>query len=427
MSTLKLYLDLVPWWAIILAAFGYTMIIILLPSRIRIQCALAVMVVWLMFNKLVDLGFVQALSKATAFSVYYGVGLAAVLQPGPKRRLNPLVFIYPVMAVIAFLYVMTVTDRDVALVIRFQWLVLVVSAILLMRTVTDHVGLMRVLTGLMIGSAIGLLVLLSALVLNPAATYARGLGRIFPYQANPNQIGLMFCLSVFVFGYFALRASNITTRSLMIGFGAISFGLGLLTGSRSVVVVMAIPLLPLLTAATRRPVLTVLAIGIAYGVLSWVLGMAEERQLQRLLSPTSERYELIGHYIEVIKDRPIFGLANTSGQSSGGHVGLTHPHNAYIEMLYLGGLTLAVPMGLLVCVSLGGAFYTWRHRHKLPTDPVLINCLAALMFALYFHGFVNGTIYYPTYTWSFVHVFMSLLFMTLGIETFRYVKATKVV
>ena len=95
-------------------------------------------------------------------------------------------------------------------------------------------------------------------------------------------------------------------------------------------------------------------------------------------------------------------------------------------MLYLGGLTLAVPMGLLVFVSLGGAFYTWRHRHKLPTDPVLINCLAALMFALYFHGFVNGTIYYPTYTWSFVHVFMSLLFMTLGIETFRYVKAAKV-
>lgn len=38
---------------------------------------------------------------------------------------------------------------------------------------------------------------------------------------------------------------------------------------------------------------------------------------------------------------------------------------------------------------------------------------------LYAHGFVNGSIFYPTYFWAFFHVLLSVFFLNLGMDLAR--------
>ncbi|MHC4428235.1 MAG: hypothetical protein ACYS0D_06475, partial [Planctomycetota bacterium] len=50
-------------------------------------------------------------------------------------------------------------------------------------------------------------------------------------------------------------------------------------------------------------------------------------------------------------------------------------------------------------------------RKTIKADPLLINLSMALMFMTYAHGFVNHALHYPTTTLSFIHVWLSVVFM----------------
>ena len=424
MTRLQTYLTLVPLPIIVLAGFIYLVAILMVPARYRLQTALAFTVIWLAANKFADLRAIQPLAKTTAFAGYLAIAMAALLDPGPKRRMPRLVWLYPIMAVAAFVYILRSAEGMLDVVIRFQWLMLVIAAILLVRTITDSNALMRVINGFAVGYLLTTLILLSALILDPRGAYVTGVGRFAPYGGNANQTGLMLSQAGFFAFYMAFRGRANWLKPVFLGLAGIALGLALLTGSRSVVFATALPILPLVATIVRRPFVAALGFVIIAGMLIWLFQLGEQSRLERLYSLESSRYEQWRVYFNVFKERPFFGILSAPGYSSRIAPRLTfHPHNAYLDILYVGGLSYGLPMFMLVFLSLGYGFYIFKHRKLLPTDPVLISCLCLLLLTVYVHGFVNGIIYSPTYAWSVIHVFLAVLMITLGIDMRKYVRS----
>ena len=415
MDKVQQYLDIVPLWALVMLPLLVAGLFLIMPGRWRLSVALVVMVAWLVLGRLSEIGVISQVAKATGVAGLGLVAFAAWLDPGPRRRLPALAWLYLVMGLIGFIYILTVRDRTLAMVIRIQWLVLVIAALAVARTLTDEASVVRVVRSLAIGFVIGAFTALSDLVLHPNEAFGKGLGRFFPYGANANQIGIVFAVSVPLALYFALRTRNILVRLPLLGVCGIAAGLGLLTASRSTMAVMIGASLPLVLALTRRPVVVVIGSAILFAALSWVMGLGEDVKLERLGNLQTTRYQTAIEYLGYISERPIFGLLGTEGQSflaedSPGR----HPHNAYIEALYLGGLSYAIPLLIFVGMSLRAAFVVWRHRRWSGADPLLISMLASLMVMVYAQGFINGSIYYPTYAWAFLHVMLSLFFLGLA-------------
>ena len=424
MTRIQLYLQLIPLHYVALAGFIYLMAILMVPARYRLQTALAFTVIWLAANKFTDLRTIQPLAKTTAFAGYMAIALAALLDPGPKRRMHAIVWLYPVMAVIAFVYILRSAEGLLDIVIRFQWLMLVIAAILLVRTITDNNALMRVINGFAVGYLIVTVILLTALVFAPGGASITRMGRFAPYGGNANQTGLMLSQAGFFAFYMAFRGQANWLKPVFLGLVGIALGLALMTGSRSVVFATALPILPLVATIVRRPIVAMLGFVIIAGMLIWLFQLGEESRLERLGSLESRRYEQWSVYYDVFLDRPFFGILTRPGFSSRIAPHLTfHPHNAYLDILYVGGLSYGLPMFTLVILSLGFALYLFKHRKLLPSDPVLISCLCLLLLTVYVHGFVNGIIYSPTYAWSVIHVFLAVLMITLGIDMRKYVRS----
>ena len=415
MDRVQQYLDVVPLTVLIMLPLLAAGLFLIVPGRWRLSLALILMVAWLVLGRLSEIGVIAQVAKATGVVGLGLVAFAAWLDPGPRRRLPALGWLYLVMGLLAFIYILTVRDRTLAMVIHVQWLVLVIAALTVARTLTDEASVVQVVRSLAIGFFIGTFVALSDLVLHPSEAFRAGLGRFFPYGANANQIGIVFAVSVPLALYFAIRTRNILIRLAFLGVCGVAVGLGLLTASRSTVAVMIGTSLPLVLALTRRPVLVVIGAATLLAVLSWVMGLGEEVKLERLRSLETGRLQTAVEYIGYIAERPIFGLLGTEGQSFL-EEDLTrgHPHNAYIEVLYFGGLSYSIPLFILVGMSLRAAFVVWRRRRWFGADPLLISMLAGLMVMVYAQGFINGSIYYPTYAWEFLHVVLSLFFLGLA-------------
>jgi hypothetical protein len=55
----------------------------------------------------------------------------------------------------------------------------------------------------------------------------------------------------------------------------------------------------------------------------------------------------------------------------------------------------------------------WKFRNYLPGDPLLYSILVMLLLAMYIQGLFNQVVYWPTYTWSFLHVVLACLFIAV--------------
>ena len=121
------------------------------------------------------------------------------------------------------------------------------------------------------------------------------------------------------------------------------------------------------------------------------------------------------YWTQVFVDRPLFGLLGTSGEhfeKSIAEVG-QHPHNAWFYLMYLGGISLAAPMLYVTIYSTYCAVKVWKLKNYLPGDPLLYSILAMLLLAMYIQGLFNQVVYWPTYTWAFLHVVLASLFMSM--------------
>jgi len=414
MERFAYYLEIVPLYVLFGMPVLLLFVMMMTPPRLRLGASLVLMVIWLTLGRLPDLGFIQAVTKSTLTGSFLLVITAAYLHPGPKRMLPPIVWLYPVMAVISVIYVLRVEDRTLAIVLRFNWLLLVIAAIRVAKTIVDSHSLHYVIRSLCVGLMLGLLVPFSALVRNPHEAFGGGFHRFSPFGANPNIIGTLFLLSAPICVYLFFHDKARVWRFLLIGFGALAVALGLLTSSRSVIFLMAIPIAAVIMKEMRRPILMLVAGGILSIVIWWILGLTgSETRFSRLGNLETSRGEIRLEYSRIIARRPIFGLMMASNESYliSNEIG-AHPHNVYVETLYLGGISYALPMFFLMFRAAYGTLRIWWRRKQIWIAPLTANLLAGLMATFFLHGIVNGSIMYPTYAWAFAHILFSLLAIT---------------
>ena len=419
MSTVERYLQIIPLPVLMIAPVGALLAFLLIPGRYRMLAALSLTVTWLPLSEYEGLGMIQALAKTTGFAVYMLLAVTAWMNPGPRRRLPMMAWLYPAVALLGFLYIWTVTDRPLAFVIRVQWLTLVIAALSVSQTIVDKASLLGVVRAITVGLAVALAVPLSDLVLHPGVAFEEH-GRFSPYGMNANHVGIVFGLAAPLALYAAIRARRTIWKALLIVVVVAAVSMALLTASRSTVWFMAGAALPLALAMTGRPMMTLFgAIVLVVGV-NWALGKAGEVPLERLTTVETRRVEIAQDFLGVIAQRPWFGLLGTEGESfrksETEFIESRNPHNGYLYTLYFGGISYALPVFTLAAFTGWCAFRTWKGRRRIAADPLLINMLVAIMVMTYAHGFVNPSLYYPTTPIAFTHVLLSALFMGLAMD-----------
>ena len=77
------------------------------------------------------------------------------------------------------------------------------------------------------------------------------------------------------------------------------------------------------------------------------------------------------------------------------------------------GAAFALPMVILTVYSSYCGFMIWRSRKLLPGDPLLYSIIVVLLGAMYFQGLFNQVVYWPTYTWSYLHVVLASIFICM--------------
>ncbi|MDG2201643.1 MAG: hypothetical protein P8K80_10750 [Phycisphaerales bacterium] len=416
MDRIELYLDIVPIPILLAGAMVAVLVYLAVPAQYRLVIALAIVPIWLTVGRLPDLGIISQAAKVSSAMVFFLVGLGAFLHPGPRRQVPPIAWLYMVMACVMFLYVLQVQDRTLALILRMQWLMVVFAAIMLIRTVVHVQDLTRIINGLAFGCFLALLLPLSGLILFPGDSFLRGAGRFQPYGVNSNQIGMLFALSIPLLYYKAITTRAVSLKPIIFAAIGITIGMALLTASRQTLLAILMVGIPIIFKLSRRPIITIIGLAVGLAAVSYVIGMAENTAFDRFADLESNRFEVWAAYTrDVYTQRPLFGLFGVNSELAfRSSVVQAHPHSAYFNLMYMGGLSLLIPMMILLCTSLSCAFRTWRMRHQIGVDPFLISILGMLLVAMYTQGIFNQVVYWPTYAWSFCHVILAIFFITVG-------------
>ncbi|MEQ9095023.1 MAG: hypothetical protein RIE32_02035 [Phycisphaerales bacterium] len=420
MFSFEQYTDVVPLPVLLMAPILLGVVFLLCPARLRLPAALIILPPFLLVGRLPLLGAPALGAKALGFAMLLAVAAAAFLAPGGKRKLNPLCYAYVPLALVGPIFLVTTEDNLFPLLHSVQWICMVLAVMQVARTIVDAPALLRVLKYLAIGFVIDTPILMSAL-LSGNWTHS-GHSRFEPYGASSLQIGMVFTMTVGLALYFALRDKIIPMRIVWVGTVAAAAGMALLSGSRSVVITMMGVCAPAGFYMLRKPVLAVPMIGIMLVGIAVVLGRVDSNPFARYRTLETARGAQAVEYIrESIAQRPLTGLLGTRGLRAEADDTLGyHAHNAYLKQAYVGGLVLAVPYVVLAALSLAAAAYVWRYRMLLDVDPLLLSTLAAFMVMIYAQGMANHMIYLGTNTWGFLHLLLSMLFLTWAGEVARF-------
>ncbi|MFI4917806.1 MAG: O-antigen ligase family protein [Phycisphaerales bacterium JB060] len=414
------YTDVVPLPVLMLAPVLAGMVFLLCPMRLRLPTALILLPPFLIVGGLPKLGPISMGAKALGFAVILAVGIAAMLSPGEKRKLHPICYAYVPLALVAPIFVVTTEEPLFPIFYAIQWIFMVFSAIMLVRTITSGEDLLRIVRYLAFGFMIATPILLSALVTgNWSFT---GHSRFEPYGAASVQIGVVFTMAGGLGLYMAFRDPVKILRLAWLGMVAAAAGMGLLSGGRSVMITMIGVCAPVGLYAMRRPALAVPMVGVMLVGIAVVLSQVDSNPFSRFRTLETARGQQAVDYIrESIAQRPMTGLLGTRGLNANVDESLGfHAHNAYLKMAYTGGLVLVTPYLILAGISLAAAVYTWRHRRALDADPLLISVLTMFLIMIYAHGMVNHMIYQATHTWAFLHLMLSMMFITMATEIMKF-------
>ncbi|MDP6586555.1 MAG: hypothetical protein QF535_18010, partial [Anaerolineales bacterium] len=165
-----------------------------------------------------------------------------------------------------------------------------------------------------------------------------------------------------------------------------------------------------------RPIITILGLGVAAVGISWIMSIGGGiSPMERLASLETGRLQLWYRYItEVFTESPLYGLLGSSGESyfRSNIIG-QHPHSAWMNMMYHGGFMLFIPQAILVIYSTYSAIRVWLNRKLLPGNPLLFSITVLLLLAMYVQGSFNQVVYWPTYSWSFLHVAFACIFIAI--------------
>lgn len=382
--------------------------VVVFAGDLRLRLALFGLAFAQTIARLIDLGAVASVATAAIAPIYVLVILSAIVMKRGSGGLNVWTASMVSSAFFAIFYVMSTNDVAIAMIIRTQWLLAVVAAILTAMTATSQQRLMQILQALCAGLGTGCVCSAIPLILNPMAAIG-SYGRFEPYGSNPNQIGIAFALTAILAMYLSLQAKSFYTRIAYAAIATLGCGLLALTVSRMSMLICAVGYLALVPLMLRRPVYAVfIVLAICVGLVK-LLGVAQGASYDRM-NEGLDRSSWWERGYEQFAQRPYFGLLGSRGLSA--IETEDNMHNAYLSILYLGGLSIGIPLFASQIRGLIAAWQIWLIRKRSHYDPVAITILATCSLMHVVHGFANEIIYYPMYTWSFLNVFCITFFIT---------------
>lgn len=415
MDKVSTYLSAVSPLLIVAALMAGVLFVAVVPRSRRLHFAIGLLVVCTMVGQMPDLPG-QGLAKISIAGSYLLVSFCALIHPGPRVRMPQVVVWWPATAIFACIFPLYVDNVILALALRFEWILLIVAAILVCRTITDREAAMAVVRAIGIGLLLGCMIAVTSIAVQGHKAFK--LGRLDPYGANSNQIGVVIAAAVPFFLYMGLRARMMALRWGFIFMSAVAAAMVVITASRSSVVVAGLCVMPFIFSGMKRTAMGLSLMAVAAVVLIPFVYNPEVKPeqedvetagLSRLGSVDTPRYEIFARYLdESISKRPVFGLLGQTETSvlRDDDIGM-HPHDAYLETMYLGGIVYLLPMLLIIFISAGSAIYVMRRRQQMGFDPLMLSMFGVMLISMYAHGFVNGSIFYPTSAWAFLHVFLS--------------------
>jgi len=417
MERTDVYLQLVTQNPLLLAPIAlFVAIFFVIPLDKRLFFSLMILVPWLCVARSTGLGPIAAAAKLSSGGAYLLIAFSALTHPGPKREIPGIVWVFVIVAVMGIFFVLTVQEQMLAIVLRVQWVCVTLAGVLTARTIVSYSDLKRVIDALTVGVVCALALPISSLILFPSDSFLRGMGRFQPWGSNSNQTGMLFALATPLLGYAALSFKRVSFRPFFLCLLALTIGMAILTGSRQTMLAIIIVMFPILLVVSKRPIMMILGLGVAVVALPLVFSLGADADFERYGTLESGRLDIWkAYWTTVFPQRPLVGLLGTSGESylkSLSEVG-QHPHNAWFYLMYVGGAALALPMVILTVYSSYCGFMIWRVRKLLPGDPLLYSIIVVLLGAMYFQGLFNQVVYWPTYTWSYLHVVLASIFICM--------------
>ncbi|MDG1837222.1 MAG: hypothetical protein P8I91_00280 [Phycisphaerales bacterium] len=404
MDKLAIYLEIVPLPVLVIGAIAACIVFVMLPANSRPFILIWLMPLWLFLSKCVDLGAIQAMTKLSSGILLLLIAVAAWLRPGERRYIPGIVWLYPVAGVWMMICVVGTSNNIDMLLIRGQGIVMALAAISLIGSLRDLEDLARLMRAMAVGTTIALVVPFSALAIQGSGAFIPGLHRFEPWGASPNMIGISFVISGAMLLYLLMTTKVQLYRLICMGGFAASCGFILLAGSRMSFMSLGIVSVLMLFPLVKRPGILI-AGGIVAAILIPIIAGFEEGAGARLTElHSSGRVEIWWDYLHTLIRRPL-GLFGTSG-----HDGLmdeiigNHAHNAWIDMLYVGGIPLFIMMFIPAIVAAKSILRTWRARKLFvyAEDQMTIHAVSSIMVAMFLQSMTNQTLYYPTVTWAFL-------------------------
>ena len=410
-------LDGIPLMPAMLALFVIGLVVLLTPRRYHLGLAIAFFIAWISLGRFTLLGPISALAKATFVVPLLALIIAAWMHPGPRRKMPSLLWIYILTPLWAVACLLGTSSLPIALSYLACFFLSAVAASLVLKTIVDKGSLAAVVNAYCLGLIVPLLIILVAAFEGGSRHSLFTTGRFAPFGASSNQFIpiLLQIMILSVYQFHELKKIYMKIASLIvIGF---IFVILLKTGSRQGVVLLAAFLLPYGLIMIQRPLYLLLFTVVVFGGTFGVMKRGEDSlyQIQRAtnFSDDSSRIDIALDYItNVIPQRPMVGLLGTNEllHNLDPSVGQA-PHNAYLEVLYWGGLSLGIPLFVIMCATLYAACQLVLRRKQLNISSVSIVIFSSAMVSVYLHGMFSNLIYASIDSWAFFHFLLSGLLL----------------
>ena len=414
MDKLAIYLEIVPLPVLVIGAIAACIVFVMLPANSRPFILIWIMPIWLFLSKCIDLGAIQAMTKLSSGLLLLMIAVAAWLRPGEKRLVPGIVWLYPAAGVWMMVCVAGTSNNMDMLLIRGQGIVMALAAISLVGSLRDLEDLARLMRAMAVGTTLALIVPFSALAIQGSAAFIPGLHRFEPWGASPNLIGITFVISGAMLLYLIMTTKVQLYRLFFMGGFAANCGFILLAGSRMSFMALGVVSVLMLFPLVKRPGILIVG-GIVGAILIPIITSFEEGAGARITElHSSGRVGIWWEYMHVFVGRPL-GLFGTSG-----HDGLmdeiigAHAHNAWVDMLYVGGGPLFIMMLIPAILAAKSILRTWRARKlfEYAEDQMTIHTSASIMVAMFLQTMTNQTLYYPTFTWAFLGMVFFMFFIS---------------
>lgn len=399
--------------ALLVAVFTAGVHALLIPARLRVWVAISIALVWWSVFRADSLplaGFLSQLRLAPLALVI----VTALIHPrdGQRRPPTTAVTAYLWIAVCAVVFVFNVDDFGSAVVARVTWAMTILAALLVARIFNPATDVHRLVGSIALAGAVFTVICVAGLAVSSEdllSPYAR----FDPWGINPNALGGLLAIGAGALYVVSQRRRGLRLVAWVLI--AADAGILLLTASRGNLLILAFALLPVLVLGLRRRPLAALTTMGALVAGGWyAVSNVPVARFERLGDLESSRGEIRGLYWAEVVERPFTGLLFSDGQTA--HMLAGFPldeHNAYLRLLYLGGLALFVPVMAVSALSLVRA-RRWLRSSRGGENHTSVLFLTATLVGLFVYSYTNRLIYEPLGVLPFFHALLLMLALQHG-------------